>query len=58
VTCCQTRCGGEGSVIWLSNVIVFGLWYWDLDRGGAAARARGPDRPPAFVFPEMVNDRW
>jgi hypothetical protein len=45
-------------VIWLSNVIVFGLWYWDLDRGGAAARARGPDRPPAFVFPEMVNDRW
>jgi len=50
---------GSGGAIWLSNVICFGLWYWALDRGGAAARARGvQDRPPAFVFPEMVNDRW
>ena len=50
---------GSGGAIWLSNVIVFGLWYWALDRGGAAARARGPQAgPPAFVFPEMVNDRW
>src|ERR1700730_11340302 len=31
----------SGGAIWLSNVITFGLWYWDLDRGGAAARARG-----------------
>ncbi|HEY6312784.1 MAG TPA: hypothetical protein VIY52_18545, partial [Streptosporangiaceae bacterium] len=44
-----------GGAIWLSNVITFGLWYWDLDRGGAAARARGSGRPPAFVFPEMTN---
>ena len=29
----------SGGVIWLTNVIAFGLWYWDLDRGGAAARA-------------------
>jgi hypothetical protein len=29
----------SGSVIWLTNVIAFGLWFWDLDRGGAAARA-------------------
>jgi len=34
---------------------VFGLWYWDLDRGGAAARAHHPDANPAFVFPEMQN---
>ena len=26
----------SGGAIWLSNVIAFGLWYWDLDRGGAA----------------------
>ena len=48
--------GGElaaGGVIWATNVIAFGLWYWDLDRGGAAARAHHPDRNPAFVFPEM-----
>ncbi len=44
-----------GGVIWATNVIAFGLWYWDLDRGGAAARAHQPDRNPAFVFPEMQH---
>jgi hypothetical protein len=44
-----------GGVLWVTNVIAFGLWYWDLDRGGAAARAHHPDRNPAFVFPEMQH---
>ncbi len=44
-----------GGVIWATNVIAFGLWYWDLDRGGAASRAHYPDRNPAFVFPEMQH---
>ena len=44
-----------GGVIWATNVIAFALWYWDLDRGGAAARAHLPARQPAFVFPEMQN---
>lgn len=48
----------SGGAIWLTNVIAFGLWYWDLDRGGAAARARGSGRQPAFVFPEMVNPQY
>src|ERR1700724_3379848 len=42
-----------GGMVWATNVIAFGLWYWDLDRGGAASRAHYPDRNPAFVFPEM-----
>ncbi|WP_042432132.1 hypothetical protein [Streptacidiphilus anmyonensis] len=42
-----------GGVIYATNVIAFGLWYWDLDRGGAAARAHRPFANPAFVFPEM-----
>jgi hypothetical protein len=42
-----------GGVIWLTNVIAFALWYWDLDRGGA--RALGSADGPAFLFPEMVN---
>ena len=44
-----------GGVVWATNVIAFALWYWDLDRGGAAARAHHPDRNPAFVFPEMLH---
>jgi hypothetical protein len=47
----------SGGAIWLTNVIAFGLWYWDVDSGGAAARARahGSSDRPAFIFPEMVN---
>jgi hypothetical protein len=45
----------SGLVIWVTNMIAFGLWYWDLDRGGAAARALGSGVSPAFVFPEMSN---
>jgi hypothetical protein len=44
-----------GGVIWATNVVAFGLWYWDLDRGGAAARAHHPQANPAFVFPEMIS---
>jgi hypothetical protein len=47
-----------GAVIWATNVIAFGLWYWDLDRGGAAARAHHPQANPAFVFPEMLNTEY
>ena len=39
--------------IWLTNVIVFGLWYWELDRGGPAARQQPKHRQPDFLFPQM-----
>ena len=44
-----------GTAIWLTNIIAFALWYWDLDRGGPVARARGSAVPPALIFPEMSN---
>ncbi|MEY9937361.1 hypothetical protein ABH932_000492 [Streptacidiphilus sp. MAP5-52] len=44
-----------GGVVWATNVIAFGLWFWDLDRGGAAARAHQPYANPALVFPEMLH---
>ncbi len=45
---------GLGTAIWATNVIAFGLWYWDVDGGGAAHRAKkGAWADPAFVFPEM-----
>ena len=43
-----------GGCVSLTNVIAFALWYWDLDAGGAAARAAGSTPiGPAFFFPEM-----
>jgi len=43
---------GRGAGVWITNVIVFSLWYWELDRGGPAERAAGADIPVSFVFPE------
>jgi len=40
--------------IWLTNVIVFGLWYWELDRGGVTARMQPTHRAPDFLFPQMT----
>ncbi|HEX8918229.1 MAG TPA: hypothetical protein VF898_06985 [Chloroflexota bacterium] len=41
--------------IWLTNVIVFGLWFWELDRGGPVARCLPHHRAPDFLFPQMTN---
>ncbi len=43
-----------GGAIWLTNVIVFGMWYWNLDRGGPAARAQALKSFPDFLFPQMT----
>jgi hypothetical protein len=47
----------SGAVLWLTNVIVFGLLYWSLDAGGPRARARRGRRRPDFWFPQDDNDR-
>jgi uncharacterized membrane protein len=39
--------------IWITNVLVFALWFWELDRGGPAARLRRDHREPDFLFPQM-----
>jgi len=44
--------GGE---IWLTNVIVFGLWYWEFDRGGSVERAAGSRQYPDLLFPQMTS---
>jgi uncharacterized membrane protein len=46
----------SGVVIWLTNFLIFGLWYWELDRGGPGKRAAGKDTPPDFLFPQMSDD--
>jgi hypothetical protein len=45
--------------VWLTNVIVFGLAFWELDRGGPVARTQLPRNqlPPAdFRFSQDEND--
>jgi uncharacterized membrane protein len=41
--------------IWLTNVIVYGVWFWEIDRGGPHRRA-GSEQPwPDIQFPQMEN---
>lgn len=41
--------------IWLTNVVVFALWYWELDRGGPGNRAEARKPFPDFMFPQMSD---
>jgi uncharacterized membrane protein len=41
--------------IWLTNVIIFALWYWELDRGGPVARAHAEVLEIDFLFPQMAT---
>jgi len=42
-------------VIWVANVIVFGIWYWEVDDGGPLDRARKERKTPDFQFPQDEN---
>jgi hypothetical protein len=48
----------SGVLVWLTNVLIFGLWYWETDRGGPGRRAAGCDGRPDFLFPQMTDDRF
>ena len=54
---------GRGAALWVTNVLVFSLWFWELDRGGAAERAAGSPIRPSFGFPEdampeLAKEGW
>ncbi len=42
-------------VIWLTNVAVFALIFWQLDRGGPDRRARRDEKAPDLLFAQMTD---
>jgi hypothetical protein len=44
-------------VLWLTNILIFGIWYWELDRGGPARRVASDASLPGadFLFPQMIE---
>lgn len=51
------------AVIWFANVIVFGVWFWDVDDGGAFHRARHERVTPDWQFsqdenPQLARRPW
>jgi hypothetical protein len=55
----ETNSAGDvlaaGTVVWVSNNIAFSLLYWELDSGGAAARAHHERARPDLAFPQQLN---
>lgn len=44
----------SGGLLWLTNVIVFALWYWRLDGGGPTKRHEANKfGSTSFLFPQM-----
>lgn len=46
----------SGVALWVTNVLLFGLWYWELDRGGPLARKLRGDAQPDFLFVQMTDE--
>jgi hypothetical protein len=45
----------NGAAIYVTNIVSFGLWYWEFDRGGPVARAQAQRAYPDFLFPQMSS---
>lgn len=44
----------SGGLLWLTNVMVFALWYWRLDGGGPTLRHKQKKfGSTSFLFPQM-----
>jgi uncharacterized membrane protein len=48
----------SGIVLWCTNVLLFGLWYWEVDRGGPVARECNAEDLPDFLFVQMMNPEY
>jgi uncharacterized membrane protein len=42
----------SGVLLWATNVLLFAVWYWEMDRGGPVNRFL-EDLHPDFLFPQM-----
>ncbi|HJZ62336.1 MAG TPA: hypothetical protein VKD47_09285 [Miltoncostaeaceae bacterium] len=48
----------SGAVLWVNNVLLFGIWFWEMDRGGPVERFLEPHTLPDFQYPQMENPEY
>ena len=46
---------GSAAVLWSVNILVFALWYWEIDGGGPMKRHQSGHQAADFMFPQQVN---
>jgi hypothetical protein len=44
----------NAALIWLANVVLFALWYWEVDAGGPTVRHHDGYRSVDFAFPQAA----
>lgn len=45
-----------GVHMWCTNVLLFGLWFWELDDGGPLARRKSDGSGRDFLFPQQTME--
>ena len=43
----------DAVLIWVSNVVTFAVWYWEIDGGGPAERTMEAHASEDFLFPQI-----
>ncbi|MBV8694257.1 MAG: DUF1345 domain-containing protein [Chloroflexi bacterium] len=46
----------DAALLWLSNILVFALWYWEIDGGGPLKRHQAGHQAADFMFPQQSNN--
>ncbi|GAC1458572.1 MAG: hypothetical protein PVS3B3_11290 [Ktedonobacteraceae bacterium] len=45
----------DAAILWISNILLFGLWYWELDGGGPLKRHQAGHKAIDFMFPQQTS---
>ena len=50
----------DALALWSSNVVMFAVWYWEIDQGGPLRRHVNPMQPLDFLFPQntVEGELW
>jgi uncharacterized membrane protein len=54
----EKQAGGllrDAALLWISNIILFALWYWEVDGGGHLQRQLLKYQAADFMFPQQVD---
>jgi uncharacterized membrane protein len=47
----------SAALLWVFNILVFALWYWELDGGGPWKRHLSGHQAADFLFPQQANGK-
>lgn len=42
-------------LLWVANILVFALWYWEIDGGGPIKRHKHGHQAADFMFPQQTD---